>query len=304
MGKIKNHFTKVLSSLKYREVEETYDVYFSRYYGLHLANLAKYFGLTPTNVTMLSVFTGVIGGGLLYFQNDVVVISVAGFLITLAGLLDSADGQLARMTGNSSEFGRILDGIADSLVFIACYVGATLYLAFGPDGNYWYILLACVTGYFHNLKNGVYDFYKNEFLYYCGDRPESRVFSPYEIKQKHKAQSTRTSRLVYILYFDYIRRQFKFNSRSMQTLTRFRGWFENPKKKERFQSYYYDTHLKNLAWWAWFTGLNTHRWGIIIACLFGRFDIYLWVGLASTLGFLYTLYLEKKSDQQILKSLA
>ncbi|MCP4457935.1 MAG: CDP-alcohol phosphatidyltransferase family protein [Cytophagales bacterium] len=304
MGNIINHFNKVLNSLKYREVEETYDIYFSRYYGLHLANAARYFSLTPTNVTMLSVIVGVIGGGLLYFQNHLWVVIIASALITLAGLLDSADGQLARMTGKSSEFGRIMDGAADSLVFVACYVGGTAYFALGPDGNVWYILLACVSGYMHNLKNGIYDYYKNEFLYYCGEKEDARVYSPYEIKQKSKRQRAKISRLVYFLYYDYIRRQFKFNSRSMKTLTVFRGFYENPNTKVLFQELYFKNHLSALSWWAWFVGLNTFRWGIIIASLFGRFDIFLWVGLISSLGFFYILYLESQADKRILLELS
>lgn len=303
MGKITNHFHKVLDSLKYRPVEEKYDLYFSRYYGLHLANLARHFGLTPTNVTMLSVIVGVIGGGLLYFQGNLIVIIVAGFLITLAGLLDSADGQLARMTGQTSEFGRILDGMADSLGFIACYAGGTSYFALGADGSSWYILLACVSGYMHNLKNGVYDFYKNEFLLYCGGGQGANVYSPYEIKQKGKEQPTRFRRIAYVLYYDYTRGQFKFNSRPMKTFTVFRGFYENPETRERFKKLYYENHLSVLSWWAWFVGLNIFRWGIIIGCLFARFDIFLWVGLISSIGFFYTLYLEKRADQRILSQL-
>ena len=304
MGKITNHFNKVQASLKYRDVEEGYDVYFSRYYGLHLANLGKYLSLTPSNLTALSVLVGVIGGGLLYFQDQVVIISLAAFLITLAGVLDSADGQLARMTGQSSEFGRILDGIADSIVFVCCYVGGTAYFVLGPDGNLWFILLASVSGYIHNLKNGVYDFYKSEMLYYCGEKDEARVYGPYEIKQRKKAQAGWFGKLAYLLYYDYVRRQFKFNSRSKQTLTAFRGFYENTKTKAQFQQLYYENHKPALIWWSWIAGLNIFRWGIIISALFGRFDIFLWVGLISSVGYFYTLYLEKRGDDKILAALA
>lgn len=304
MGKIANHFNKVQASLKYRDVEEGYDVYFSRYYGLHLAYFGKFLGLTPTNLTALSVFVGMIGGGLLYFQDQIEIIAIAGILITLAGILDSADGQLARMTGQSSEFGRILDGIADSLVFVACYVGGTAYFALGPDGNLWYILLASVSGYIHNLKNGVYDFYKNEFLYYCGEKEEARVFAPYEIKQRKNAQTGRFEKLVYLLYFDYIRRQFKFNSRSKKTLTAFRGYYENAKTRPQFQKLYYHNHKPALIWWSWTAGLNVFRWGIIVSALFGRFDIFLWAGLISSVGYLYALRLEKRGDKKILAAMA
>ena len=304
MGKIANHFNKAQASLKYRDVEEGYDVYFSRYYGLHLAYFGKYLDLTPTNLTSLSVLVGMIGGGLLYFQDRIELIALSSVLITLAGILDSADGQLARMTDQSSEFGRILDGIADSLVFVACYVGGTAYFVLGPDGNVWYILLASTSGYIHNLKNGVYDFYKNEMLYYCGEQTEARVFAPYEIKQRKKAQSGRFGKLAYLLYYDYIRRQFKFNSRSKQTLTAFRGFYENAKTKKRFQKLYYENHKPALIWWSWTAGLNVFRWGIIISALFGRFDIFLWAGLISSTGYFYVLYLEKRGDDKILAALS
>jgi len=303
MGKITNHFDKVLSSLKYQEVEEKYDIYFSRFFGLYLANMAKYLGLTPTQVTVTSLFVGIIGGGLLYFQNEIVLILVAGFLITLAGLLDSADGQLARMTGQTSEFGRILDGEADSFVFAACYVGGTAFFVFETWENIWLVPLAMAAGYMQALKSSVYDFYKNEFLYYCGEKEDSRVLAPYEVKQKQRAQGVWYVRIAYVLYYNYVKAQFQFNSRSMQTLTVFRGFYENTETKQLFQKQYYERHLGILSWWAWFGGLNTFRWGIIVSCLFGRFDIFLWVGLISSVGFLYTLVLEKRADKRILSSM-
>ncbi len=304
MSKISNHFNKVLASLKYREVEEKYDIYFSRYYGLHIAYYARHIGFSPTKVTFASLVIGVIGGGLLFWQNQIWIIVMAGIFITLAGILDSADGQLARLTGQSSEFGRILDGMADSFVFVACYFGGTLFLITSPEGNSWFILLAAAAGYMHNLRNGVYDFYKNEFLYYCGEKQDARVFAPFEIKQKIKIQSKPFQRIAYVLYFDYIRRQFKFNTRSMKTLTAFRGYYENSVTKEKFQKLYYEHHLNVLSWWAWFVGLNVFRWAIIISCLFGRFDIFLWVGLFSSVGFFYTLHLEKRADKKILEAMA
>ena len=120
MGKLADDLNKIKSSLKMREVEEVYDIYFSRFLGYYLARVAARMKLTPTNVTVLSMVSGMIGGGLYFWTGHLWVAVIASLMITLAGLLDSADGQLARMTGQSTAFGRVLDGVADTFVFIAC----------------------------------------------------------------------------------------------------------------------------------------------------------------------------------------
>ena len=120
------HYQEVLSSIKEMDVEETFDLYFSRFFGLFFAKWGKAMHLNPTHISFLSLSAGIPGGILLYWQSEIWIVAIGCFLISLAGVLDSADGQLARMTGSSTEFGRMVDGTIDNMVFMACYFAGFL----------------------------------------------------------------------------------------------------------------------------------------------------------------------------------
>lgn len=280
-----------------REVEERYDIYFSRFFGLHLARIAKTLRLTPTQVTLLSVISGAVGGLMLYFQGEWVWMMIAGFLITMAGLLDSADGQLARMTGQSTEFGRILDGAADSIVFIACYVGATSWFVFNEPNGYWLIPLAITAGYLHTLKACVYDFYKSEVLYYVGGFDDYRVESVKEI-QDQLGQKKGFQKLMYFLYTDYLRKQHLGSSRKA-LFEKFRGYYTNESTKAIFVESYRKHQVSLLKKWAWVGGTNVHRWAIILFSFAGRFDLFLWLAMFSSIGLIWANALQKQADRKV-----
>jgi len=107
------------SSFKAYEIEELADVYFFRPLGMIAAQAARAFHLTPTIVTVLAGLVGVAGGTLLY---DPRLASIGFGIIIAHSVLDSADGQLARMTGQESELGRLLDGIAGFVTHGAIYI--------------------------------------------------------------------------------------------------------------------------------------------------------------------------------------
>ena len=68
---------------------------------------------------MLAAVVGVAGGGCLRGRGS----AWLGIgLLVLHGIVDSADGQLARMTGQTSEFGRVLDGVSGYVTHVAIYL--------------------------------------------------------------------------------------------------------------------------------------------------------------------------------------
>jgi phosphatidylglycerophosphate synthase len=130
-------------AFKAKEIEELADVYFFRPLGMVFARLARAVGLSPTAVTLIGTAVGITGGVLLSSPSW----AFTGFLvIVFHSVLDSSDGQLARMTGTSSEFGRMMDGIGGYLTHIAIYGGilSTVWgsVAFGPT-LLWAIAAAC-----------------------------------------------------------------------------------------------------------------------------------------------------------------
>src|SRR5450755_1606302 len=90
-------------AFKAYEIEELADVYFFRPLGFIVARCAAALGVTPIQLTILSMLAGVSGGALLYGERS----GLLGFaLLIIYSVFDSADGQLARLTGRVTELGR------------------------------------------------------------------------------------------------------------------------------------------------------------------------------------------------------
>src|SRR5439155_1057517 len=106
---------------KGRAVEEWLDLHFFRPIGIRIARALYPTGISPDQVTLWSLLIGLVAGHLFVYQDR--WIDVIGFLLFIVSdVFDSADGQLARLRGTSTRFGRALDGINDNLRFVNLYV--------------------------------------------------------------------------------------------------------------------------------------------------------------------------------------
>ncbi|WP_436517809.1 CDP-alcohol phosphatidyltransferase family protein [Ekhidna sp. To15] len=293
----RKHLDEVLSTIKLIDIEERFDIYFSRFYGLYFAKVARWLKLTPTNVSLISLVIGVIGGGLLYYQNRLEIVILGGFLVVWAGVLDSADGQLARMTGQSSDMGRVIDGLIDNLVFIACYVGGSLY--FVSEYGWWIFVLTAATGYAHSYKAALYEFYKSEYLLLIGKSQAGYI--PLTVEEIQPTGNKWYHKIIDGINRDYTGKQIRFTSRTADERKAMRELAAaNPKS---FDSLYKKLNYKLLFWWAWLGGSNTHRNTAILFAIFGRFDLFLALSLLWTIGYLPLTRVQRKYDQKLLKEL-
>lgn len=101
------------------EIEELADVYFFRPLGSVAARLAAMLRMTPIQVTIFGTFVGMVGGALLYDER---LGLIAFVLLIIYSIFDSADGQLARLTGRVTELGRVLDGVGGYFTHAAIYL--------------------------------------------------------------------------------------------------------------------------------------------------------------------------------------
>ena len=101
------------------EIEELADVYFFRPLGAVVARGARALGITPTGLTIVGALIGMGAGALLYDER---LGLVAFALLILHSIIDSADGQLARMTGRETDFGRVLDAVGGYVTHIALFL--------------------------------------------------------------------------------------------------------------------------------------------------------------------------------------
>ena len=146
-------------NFKAYEIEELADVHFFRPLGMMAARAARALRLTPTFVTIAGAIVGAAGGALLYNAS----LALAGFaLIIVHGILDSADGQLARMTGQVSELGRLLDGLGGLVTHVAIYAAIlTAALARGAGASL--VLMALVAMIANLVHAQMYDYHRSAY---------------------------------------------------------------------------------------------------------------------------------------------
>lgn len=196
------------STLKSADTEETLDIYFYRPIGFQWALLFRRLGITPNPVTIASIFIGMAGGYLFYFNN--LNTNIAGMLLlVLANSLDSADGQLARMTNNKSRLGRVLDGLAGSFWFVVIHVAFCLRMQ--NEGLGWWVwVLGVVSGLSHKTQAQQADYYRNVHLYFIKGEEGSEQDNSADLKKELVKLSWRKEfwkKFFAAFYYDYTRQQ-------------------------------------------------------------------------------------------------
>lgn len=152
------------STYKAAEVEETLDIYFYRPLGYLIARFFRALHLTPNVATGLSIAIGLVSGHLFYYR-DLTLNALGVALFIFADVLDSTDGQLARMMNIRSLYGRILDGIGGNIIFFNAYLHIVLRTtASGGTPLVW--ILAIAAGICHSVQSGLADYYRNAYIRY------------------------------------------------------------------------------------------------------------------------------------------
>ena len=194
------------NSLKSMDTEETVDLLFYRPIGYVWARLAKWLGVTPNAITIASIFLGVGAGVLMYF-NDIWINLIGILLLVWANSFDSADGQLARMTGQYSKFGRILDGISGDLWFVSIYVAICLRVIDTTPlfSDYpWLIwLVAILAGGCHAKQAAVADYYRQLHLYFVKGVEGTELTTTPQIDAEYAAMPWRGNFFKKIFTFVY-----------------------------------------------------------------------------------------------------
>lgn len=101
----------------------------NRSLGRHAAALAHQWGVTPNAVTGMSMALSLGGLVTLTVAGATVAGAVTAMVLLLAGYaLDSADGQLARLTGTGSKAGEWLDHLVDSARLPSTHLAIAIFL--------------------------------------------------------------------------------------------------------------------------------------------------------------------------------
>ena len=200
--------SRVEATYKAREVEGVLDRYFYRPIGFRLAEFFARLKMTPAAVTLLAGVCGVVAGHL-YYYRDLRINMVGMVLHVCSNTLDNADGQLARLTRRESRKGRIIDSIADHLVFVSIYLHLVLRcLAEGFSPAIW--LLALAAGISHALQGAAADYYRSAYLYFVANGVRAAIDSSSELRSDYRRWSwcqRPWDKFVLALYLNFTRQQ-------------------------------------------------------------------------------------------------
>lgn len=258
--------TSFRDSLKSMDTEEHIDLWFYRPIGYVWARLAARVGVTPNVITIASIFLG-IGAGVAFYFNNIWINVLGMFLLVWANSFDSADGQLARMTGRYSRLGRILDGLAGDLWFITIYFSLCFReIATSPFfiEHHWVIwTLAVATGICHAKQASMADCYRQFHLFFLKGKEGSELENTDDLLDKYRAirwKGNFWKKLTMAFYVNYTMQQRKTAPAMQRLLSALRHRFGNGEIPRGFRDDFRRQSLPLMK----FTNILSFNWRVIV----------------------------------------
>jgi phosphatidylglycerophosphate synthase len=247
--------------------------------------------ITPNMVSVAGMVFGVAAG--FFYAHYAVRPSwcyIGLGLMLIWHVLDGADGQLARLTNSQSEFGKIIDGICDYVVFIAVYLGITWGAAHHHGPWVWALMLAA--GAAHAVQAGAYETQRQMFDFWGLGKKSAEVQDPERppgqggiarIAYGYAKMQFRYSGLTR-QYFDAL---YDFAARKPETL---------PQMRDAYRKYFAHTVHK----WGIMCA-NYRTFGIFIACFAGEPLWFLvWELLALSVLHVMLMLLQRRWNAQFM----
>ena len=129
--------------------------------------------VTPNQITFLSLVFGLLSFGF-YVSDRPDALTWGALFLYVKVFLDNVDGNLARVRGTSSRFGRFLDSLTDFAITVLVYIGVSFYLV-QTTGNakFWFLglfgLLVCF------MQSTFFVFYLVSYTSRVGSYDKNRV---------------------------------------------------------------------------------------------------------------------------------
>ncbi len=228
--------------------------------------------ITPNHLTLLSILSGFVAA-YFYALGDLRVLALAGLLVTLKDLLDSADGQLARAKNLFSRTGRFLDSIGDFAVNLAVFggIGWYLYRASGGVGD----LVLAVAGFIGiTLRVSYHVFYQVSYLHGEGLYGGNRLTEEITDEDRRGPRVTLALQRVFLLIYGW-------QDRFMLRVDRWcRGMIDGRDNLERWYGDLVGLRISG------FLGIGTELFLLMLFSILKQLELYLWINLVVMNGIL------------------
>lgn len=192
----KRFLAEMRSTYKSMDTEETWDIYVVRPIGFVEACICRSLHIHPNVITVISIIFGA-ASGYFFFPGNVSMVLIGTFLLFFANTLDSADGQLARMTRQYTMLGRVLDGFAGDVWFFSIYMFMLLRMFVMPipgtmvEWGWLGVAIVVFCGLIcHSTQSTIADYYRNIHLHFLSQRDYSELVRSSELTARRQAISS------------------------------------------------------------------------------------------------------------------
>ncbi len=286
---------------KSRELEGVVDLFFYRRVGFRLAQFFARLNFTPTAVSLIGGVFGIVAGHL-YFYRALVVNLVGMAFHIVANIFDNADGQLARLTNQQSQTGRILDPVVDHVIWLSIYVHLALRLQIGGfSGAIW--ILALAAGLSHGLQAGAADYCRNAYLYF--GKSGSEFDSTSNLKREYDGHTWRTAawpKFLLRLYLNAMHEQELLLPGVRRLQEKMQSTFGGA-VPSTFQSRYADLALPTFKWWSLLM-TNSRMLVLFVLFLVHQPVWYFWLEItAGNLLLVYLIFRQEKISRSLIRFL-
>jgi hypothetical protein len=150
------------------------------------------------------------GAGAMFYFSDFWHNLAGIILLMFANFCDSTDGQLARLTGQKTMIGRMLDGFAGDVWFFCIYLAILLRLWHQPipftDDIEWgigaFVLCAVASLLCHSPQSSLADYYRQIHLFFLSGKDGSE-FSTWKQNKDYYDSLPKEARLDRAFYYNY-----------------------------------------------------------------------------------------------------
>lgn len=203
--------TEMRSTYKSMDTEEKWDIWIVRPIGFIEACICRSLHIHPNAITIISILFGAVSG-YFFFPGQTKMVLIGTFLLFFANTLDSADGQLARMTKQYTMLGRVLDGFAGDVWFFFIYLFIMLRMAAMPipftstDWGWLSFVLVPFCGFVcHSTQCTIADYYRNIHLHFLAGRDYTELARSSDLVARRKAITSWHGWFEWIWLFFYAR---------------------------------------------------------------------------------------------------
>jgi phosphatidylglycerophosphate synthase len=258
-------------SLKSDSSDELINTYVLRPIAGVLVRFLYNTSVTPNQITVLAILVGGCAA-VLYSVGEARTTFLAGVLVTLKDLLDSADGQLARAKNQFSRRGRFIDSIGDFLVDLLIFAAITAALHRVTQSPS--VVLLGIAGMLGiTLRVSYHVFYHVSFLH-LGERYQTNRLIE-EIRDEDRRGDKLTLRLQQVFLLIYL-----WQDRLMFTID---GWSKSAarslsnEKRHAFEKPWYSDRIGLRL--SGFLGFGTELALLTVCSLLNELSLYLWLNL-------------------------